>query len=93
MNGEELKKNKDKGNVGIGCLMGLIMIGIGIFIGMLFSNFVAGVLTGIVVNIGLIVYLFIKRQTYSAIGLIIFFGISLLLVSACFGLLSYSQPS
>ncbi|WP_026694041.1 hypothetical protein [Peribacillus kribbensis] len=91
MSGNEWKgPQKDAGE------QGSVWAGIGIGVLIQFISFCAALsgwiyflLVGFILQIGVIVYFFMKKRKYTAIGLIILLGFALLVFAACFGLIIY----
>lgn len=92
MNNEEISNNqndkKDEGNIWIGIGIGFLIYFVPSFLtlfGLIPIAFLAPIL-----HIGAIIYYFAKSKRLTGIGLLIFGGIIILLITACFGFVLFN---
>lgn len=80
--------NRDEGNVWLGIGIGFLIY----FIPSLFTIFGLFPIAFIapIIHVAAIIYFFTKNKKMTGIGLLIFAGIAILLITACFGFVIYS---
>ena len=80
---------KGEGNIWAGIGIGIMIYIVSYFVGSIIYQQILFLIAGPIIHLIAIVIFFTKGKKYTGIGLLIFAGIIILLVSACFGFIIF----